>query len=57
VLSSSAPAIAAGSPRFFMLLAGMMALVFVSLSAIGRHIPRLSKRPNALGVQPVPEVQ
>jgi AAHS family 4-hydroxybenzoate transporter-like MFS transporter len=57
VLSSSAPALAAGSPRFFMLLAGMMALVFVSLAAIGRHIPRLTKRPNLLAVRQVPEVR
>ena len=42
VLSSSAPALAAGSPRFFSLLAVLMALVFVALAAVRRHIPRLT---------------
>lgn len=58
VLSSYAGAWAlesGGASRFFMLLAVMMALVFISLAAVRHHIPRVASRGRGayLDVQPV----
>jgi AAHS family 4-hydroxybenzoate transporter-like MFS transporter len=45
---------AGGSGAFFATLAGTMLLVFLSLMAVGRHIPRVARnRDGAYAVQPV----